>query len=207
MIKNGIKKVPVVLAVLTISACASHPDKIGAAYVSPLKYKDFDCDQIALEMDYVGQRTTTLYQNLKRERTADNWQMGVGLILFWPTLFALEGGDGPEAAEYSQLKGEYEVLRTTSVQKKCSIDALSPEEIMQAAQKDEKDEAIEVVQENEAQHVDDVKKIAEQLNCRELVSLKEVTEKTEIWALGCSDGRTIEVHCQTGTCWVREIGN
>ncbi|MCG3170085.1 MAG: hypothetical protein CALGDGBN_01622 [Pseudomonadales bacterium] len=116
-----------------LAACASNPDKIDAAYVSPLKYKNYDCDQLATEMDYVGQRTNKLYQRLKAERSADNWQMGVGLVLFWPSLFFLEGGDGPEASEYAQLKGEFESLRSNSVQQKCAIDAKSPEEIMKEA--------------------------------------------------------------------------
>jgi hypothetical protein len=115
---------------LTLGACASHPDKIEATYVSPLKYKDYDCDQIAMEMASVERRTNQLYQNLEQERKADNAQMGVGLVLFWPALFFLEGGDGPQATEYAQLKGEYEALRQNSVQKKCSIDAVSPEELM-----------------------------------------------------------------------------
>ena len=89
---------------------ASNPEKIDAAYVSALKYKDYDCEQIALEMDYVGQRTIKLHHRLKRERKAGNWQMGLGLVVFWPTLFMLEGGDGPEVAEYAQLKGEFEVF-------------------------------------------------------------------------------------------------
>ncbi len=127
------KKLTLLIFTLIISACASNPDKIDAAYVSPLKYKDYDCDQIAMEMDYVGQRTTKLYQRLDSERTADNWAMGVGLILFWPSLFLLEGGDGPEAAEYAQLKGEFNSLRINSVQKKCGIDTKSPEEIMKEA--------------------------------------------------------------------------
>ena len=117
-------------ASLFLVACASNPDKIDAAYVSPLKYKDYDCDQIAMEMDYIGNRTNTLYGRLKKERNADNWQMGVGLVLFWPALFALEGGDGPEAAEYAQLKGEFEALRTSSVDKKCGRTYRSPSEIM-----------------------------------------------------------------------------
>ena len=117
----------------TICACASNPDKIDAAYVSPLKYKDYNCDQLALEMDYVGQRTNKLYQRLKVERTADNWQMGIGLLIFWPTLFLLEGGDGPEAAEYAQLKGDFEALRSNSVQRKCGLEAKSPEQIMKEA--------------------------------------------------------------------------
>lgn len=122
----------------TLVACASNPDKIDAAYVSSLKYRNYDCDQLALEMDYVSQRTNKLYQRLKSERKADNWQLGVGLLLFWPSLFFLEGGDGPEATEYAQLKGEYEALRTNAVQRKCSIEAKSPEQIMKEADEAEK---------------------------------------------------------------------
>jgi hypothetical protein len=113
-------KFPLTLIALgLLYGCASSPDKMHAAYVSPLKYNGYDCDQIAMEMDYVSQRTTRLHQSLKKENKKDKWAMGIGLVLFWPALFALEGGDGPEAAEYSQLKGEFEALRTTSTQKKC----------------------------------------------------------------------------------------
>jgi len=122
------------MATLFLVACASDPDKIDTAYVSPLKYKDYDCDQIAMEMDYVGNRTTQLYQRLKKEADADKWQMGVGLVLFWPTLFLLEGGDGPEAAEYAQLKGQYKALQEVSVRKKCNIAAKSPEQIIKDAE-------------------------------------------------------------------------
>jgi hypothetical protein len=115
---------------LVLSGCATSPDKIGAAYVSPLKYANYDCDQIALEMDYIGRRTNELYQSLKETRKKDNWQMGVGLVLFWPALLFLEGGDGPEAAEYAELKGKFESLRENAVLKKCGIISKSPEEII-----------------------------------------------------------------------------
>ena len=129
-------KIPLLIALsVLLSACASNPNKIQAAYVSPLKYRDYDCDQIAMEMDYVGQRTTRLHQSLDKENKADKWQMGVGLILFWPTLFALEGGDGPEATEYAQLKGEFEALRTVSVQKRCGYGNRSFENTVTTAQK------------------------------------------------------------------------
>ena len=120
------------MVLLGLLGCSSNPNKIDAAYVSPLKYKDYNCDQIAMEMDYVGQRTTKLYSRLKDQSTADNWQMGVGLLVFWPSLFLLEGGDGPGAAEYAQLKGEFEALRDNSVRKKCMSDHLSPEEILKS---------------------------------------------------------------------------
>jgi hypothetical protein len=123
--------------IILLAGCASNPNNIEAAYVSPLKYKDYDCDQIALEMDYVGQRTTRLYTRLDSERKKDNAQMGVGLVLFWPALFFLEGGDGPDAAEYAQLKGEFEALRDNSVQRKCALESRSPSDIMEEAREEE----------------------------------------------------------------------
>ena len=128
------KKLILCSCVIIAAGCASNPDKIASAYVSPLQYKNASCDQIALEMDHVSRKTTEIYQRLKKERSKDNWQMGVGLVLFWPALFFLEGGDGPEAAEYSKLKGDFEALRSASVAKNCSISAQSPEQIIKEAE-------------------------------------------------------------------------
>lgn len=131
------RTVALAVASVLLASCATNPDKIDAAYVSPLKYQNYDCQQIGMEMDYIGNRTTKLYQRMKSERKKDNWQMGVGLILFWPALFALEGGDGPEASEYAQLKGDFEALRQASVQKKCELSYRSPEQIIkESAEKD-----------------------------------------------------------------------
>lgn len=123
------------------SGCATTPNKIEASYVSPYKYKDFDEDQIIMEMDHVARRTNELYYSLKKEASNDSAQMAIGLLLFWPALFFLEGGDGPEAAEYARLKGEYEALRTVAVQKKISFDKLppSPEQLIQDFADEEKE--------------------------------------------------------------------
>jgi hypothetical protein len=114
-------------------SCATNPDNIQASYVSPLKYRDYDEEQIIMEMDYVGQRTQELYQRLKKKATGDKWKTGIGLVLFWPALLALEGGDGPEAVEYARLKGEYEALRQSAVRRKISFDRLppSPQEVLE----------------------------------------------------------------------------
>jgi hypothetical protein len=139
--KSGLCKVFLQITALALvvgygSGCASSPDKMETAYVSPLKYKNYDCDQIIMEMDYVGKRTAQLYNSLEKQANADAWQMGVGLVLFWPTLFLLEGGDGPEAAEYSRLKGEYEALTQAAIEKKCDSAMFppSPEELIQVKQ-------------------------------------------------------------------------
>ena len=101
-------------SLLLLVGCASNPNKIPASYVSPFKYKAYDCDQIIVEMDYVSKRTVRLFNSLEKDHKNDQAQMGVGLLLFWPTLFFLEGGDGPEAAQYADLKGEFEALRQAS---------------------------------------------------------------------------------------------
>lgn len=113
-----------------LSGCASSPDKMTASYVSPIQYRDYDCEQIAFELDRVSRRSNELYGTLKKEAGKDTAQMAVGLVLFWPALFFLEGGDGPQAAEYSRLKGEYEALQTASTQKKCSfaVQPLNPKD-------------------------------------------------------------------------------
>jgi hypothetical protein len=104
---------------LMLVGCASSPDKIQTSYVSPLQYKDYDCDQIAGELERVSRRANELHGSLKKTSDNDNAQMAVGMILFWPALFFLEGGDGPEAAEYGRLKGERDALEKVAIQKKC----------------------------------------------------------------------------------------
>jgi len=53
------------LAVL-MSGCATHPDKMRTAYVSPLQYKEYDCDQIGAEWGRVSRRGNELHANLKK---------------------------------------------------------------------------------------------------------------------------------------------
>ncbi|KRT54308.1 hypothetical protein Ga0074115_10469 [endosymbiont of Ridgeia piscesae] len=123
-----------------MAGCASQPEEVSAAYVSPVKYMNYDCEQITFEMDHVSKRTLNLYRKLKDKADSDAVQMGVGLVLFWPALLFLEGGDGPEAVEYANLKGEFEALRSTAREKHCSMASLppSPEEIIQKRAEEEK---------------------------------------------------------------------
>ena len=100
-------------------ACATPPQNIQASYVSDATYRDYDCDQVAEETVRVQRRVGNLHASLKKTASDDAAQMGVGLILFWPALFFLEGGDGPQAQEYARLKGEAEALERVSIQKRC----------------------------------------------------------------------------------------
>ena len=101
--------------------CATAPEKLPTSYVSPLQYKDYSCDQIGMEMQRVSRKVAELRGTLDKEASTDTAQMGIGLVLFWPALFFLEGGDGVNASQYSHLKGEFEALEQVAIQKECGI--------------------------------------------------------------------------------------
>ncbi len=111
-----------VTALLVLAACATQPEEIATAYVSPLHYKNFDCEQLEMEAERVSRRALELRASLKDTADTDEVQMGVGLILFWPTLFFLEGGDGAEAMEYARIKGERDAIEKRSIAQKCAIE-------------------------------------------------------------------------------------
>ena len=104
--------------------CATSSKDIAPNYVSPMQYQSYDCDQIGGEMIRIQSRVNALTGRLDEAATNDKVIMGVGLILFWPALFAL-GGTKQQEAEYARLKGEYDALQQSAIQKKCSF-AISP---------------------------------------------------------------------------------
>jgi len=95
---------------LILSACATHPDKINSHYVASSKYMTFTCAEIHGQMDVFEGKASNLYRKLKKDRKTDNVAMTVGMVLFWPALFFVEG-DSPDAQTYAQVKGEAEALQ------------------------------------------------------------------------------------------------
>ena len=113
------KTLATAIALTTIVGCASNPDKMQTAYVSTIKYSSYDCNQLQMQHGQTTRRLGVLYNQLKKEANTDNWQTGVGLLVFWPALLFVEGGDGVEAAEYSQLKGDLVAIEETLINKSC----------------------------------------------------------------------------------------
>ena len=106
---------------LALAGCATHPNKISAAYVSPLKYQNHDCQQVGWEQANIERRTNELYHRLKSRNNSDKWMMGIGLVVAWPALLFMKGNNGAENTEYAQLRGDYEALRTVAVQRRCEL--------------------------------------------------------------------------------------
>lgn len=109
------------MGLMGLSGCASDPRDIEAQHVTPTKYKDFDCEQVSAELQRVSRRTSELFGQLDEIRSDDEAQTAVGLILLWPALLFLEGGDGAEAEEYARLQGEINALEAVAIVKECDM--------------------------------------------------------------------------------------
>jgi hypothetical protein len=110
----------VVTACVFLVGCASGSGDITASYVSPIQYQNHNCKQLGEEAEGVSRRAAQLAGAQDSRRTTDTVATTVGVIVFWPALFAVRG-DGATAAELARTKGEMEAIEKASVLKKCGI--------------------------------------------------------------------------------------
>jgi outer membrane murein-binding lipoprotein Lpp len=114
----------ILLGVMLLSGCANHAKEIQPSYVSPTMYQNLNCEQMAEEGGRLRARVSQLGGQVDKQASRDSTQMTVGLILFWPTLFWLDG-DTPEAHEYARLTGEYKALQE-AMNKQCPTPSVTP---------------------------------------------------------------------------------
>lgn len=105
---------------LSLAACASGADDIAPAYVSPIVYENYTCEQLAYEAQTVSARAAKAAGVQNKAHTTDAVVTTVGLVVFWPSLFFLKG-NGPQAAELASLKGQMEAVEQASIRKNCGI--------------------------------------------------------------------------------------
>jgi hypothetical protein len=103
-----------------LAACASSSGDISASYISPITYDNYSCTQLSAELARISARVHQVSGDVDDAHTRDAVAMGVGLVVFWPALFLLKG-NGPEAAELGQLKGEYDAVEQQGIQKQCGF--------------------------------------------------------------------------------------
>lgn len=105
---------------LILGGCATASGDIAATYTSPIQYQGYDCQQLTSESKRIQARVTQLGARLDEAASNDKAIMGVGLVLFWPALFAL-GGTKQQEADYARLKGEYDAVQEALIAKKCPL--------------------------------------------------------------------------------------
>ncbi len=108
------------LAVAFLAGCATPPKDIAAAYVSTNLYQNLPCSQLRDEAEAVSARMAQAYGVQESKRGKDAAMTTVGMVLFWPALFFMEG-DGAAAADVARLKGEMEAIQQVNRLKNCGI--------------------------------------------------------------------------------------
>lgn len=130
-----------------LSACASQPEDIQAAYVSPNIYANYTCPELFTERERVVARVNLVADAQSDKATNDAVATGVGIILFWPALFLLASGSDREA-ELAQLKGNYDAIEQAITARKCALDSPSaaPQVTADAAPAPKVDDSFEAQQ-------------------------------------------------------------
>lgn len=105
-----------------LAGCATSSRDIKSIYVSPITYQSHTCEQLIQENQRIQARIGELAGSVDQRASKDQVKMGVGLVLFWPTLFFLKG-DGAEAQEYARLKGEHTALESAYNSRNCTRQA------------------------------------------------------------------------------------
>ncbi|KAB2318316.1 hypothetical protein F8A86_14400 [Betaproteobacteria bacterium SCN1] len=102
-------------AVITVSmsGCFNMPTpaaQITGSYTSGLKYEDYPCQRLAIELDSLARRENQLVVAQEQRVKSSNVQA------FW---LGYGQGDGIEASELANVRGEKEAVRKAMEVKQC----------------------------------------------------------------------------------------
>jgi len=100
---------------ILLASCATSPERIEAAYISPEKYSGWSCEKIAGEEKRLSTTLSIAYAKQNGARTTDI----IGWITFGVPLSTLSGQ--ALDTEISRLKGERNSLKESSLKSNCPI--------------------------------------------------------------------------------------
>lgn len=114
------EKLGIVVLCAALAGCASSSSEIGPAYVSPVAYQSYTCQQLAQEAQAISARVASLSGVQDQKRTNDGIATAAAIVIFWPAAFLI-GGDKQTAAELGQMKGQMVAIEQAANAKKCGI--------------------------------------------------------------------------------------
>lgn len=113
------------IAALLLPACATRPENVVASHVSTSRYAERTCKSLARELDEVQDALRMQGAKLNDKATQDAVVTGIGVVLFWPVLFALGNNAGLEG-DVARLKGEEQAIRKQMRETDCEAPAPKP---------------------------------------------------------------------------------
>ena len=98
-----------------LSGCyptATSQGEITGSYFSPKTFKDFTCDEMVIEQESLSRREAQLTVAQEARHKNDRFKAWWGI----PTR-----GDGIEASELANVRGQMEAVKVAISQKKCEL--------------------------------------------------------------------------------------
>lgn len=112
---KGKSHIALALATAGLAGCLNMPtqtSQITGAYVNSLKYEGIDCPRLSVEYDSITRRESQLaIAQEQRVKTSK-------VQAFW---YGFGQGDGIEAAELANVRGEREAVRKAMDAKRCMV--------------------------------------------------------------------------------------
>lgn len=103
--------------VLALSACASSPEN-DPAYISPAHYSNYNCSQIAAEMQRVSAKMEQMGQS-EQDKAAE-LVLGTALSAFAISQgYGLSSSESQDEVQYRRLGNQYDVLEQEAIRKEC----------------------------------------------------------------------------------------
>jgi hypothetical protein len=109
------------LSALLVAGCAKSSSDIKAAYIPPVTYSSFPCNQLADEAKRVMAAANEAVGVQDAEATNDAVATGVAIVLFWPAAFMIKG-NGETAQQRASLRGQLQAIEEHSIAKRCGIE-------------------------------------------------------------------------------------
>jgi hypothetical protein len=113
---NAITHAVFISGVVLLAGCADKAANIQPSYISPLMYKDYECDTLNQEYNRLIMHGQSV--NKQQDRIANNYTGAVAAsLLFWPTLFLIDNDDMRE--QVALIKGQLNAIQESAIQKGC----------------------------------------------------------------------------------------
>lgn len=106
------------VALLLQFGCATAPDAIAPAPVSPAQYSQLDCAALAAEHARVSSSLRDAQGVQAGQAERDSGSVAAAFSLFTPIIMAV-GGNGSMAGEVARLKGEKIAIEAANSRKTC----------------------------------------------------------------------------------------
>ena len=178
---------------LSLGGCfnlATPPSQITGAYVSPVKYGSYSCQQLVAENDSLARRENALVIAQEGRRKSSKVQA------FW---LGFGQGDGVEAAELANVKGDREAVTSALRARQCETGP-NLARYVQPDMGSHTDESPNSNPQGLGRMEGAASAFAQYRGCQSSLSSLRITASREIYQANCPGGHALQIDCADGSC-------